>query len=320
MNNRILILIGGILAGGAAVFLFSKPSGEPAPAAAGKPAVAVPQAGPAAPEKKQSAPAPSAAETKTVPATGAWAKLAEKFGMEKTQKAKKISSDVADLIDQGMELANIGAKGSGASSVAEAASREAMRNLATQLGLNEEQQQKAGELIQGAVNERMGAITELASAMRSDPGQMMEMFLAGDALSRQEITQAEYDQMTQPTRTMLENIGGFMMGRPGAGGSQILGDEALTGQLNALLTPEQQTKLGELTTQWTEQAQGRSNRRGGANLPFQNGQIPVMDLDKLDQTVGSVKKMAGAARTMMEAMQGLREANPGLPGTPGAGQ
>jgi hypothetical protein len=308
MNNRILTLIGGIAAGGALVYLLTKPAAAPEAAANSAPtAVASSSAVTPADQKAKPAEGP-AAKPKAAP-TSAWAKLSAKFGEDKTKLSKKISSDLGDVIDEGMELANAMAKNTGAASPAEAASKEALKNLVPQLGLDETQQQKAGDLIQGAVKDRMDAVTQLASAMRAEPEQMMEMFLAGDALSRGEITQGEYDQMTQPTRTMLENIGGFVMGRPGAGpGSQLLGDEAFTKELNGILTPDQQVKLTEISSQWTEQAQTRGGARGG--IPFQSGQIPVMDLEKLDQTVTSVKKMAGAARIMIDAMQGLKQANP----------
>ncbi len=307
MNNRILTLVGGIAAGGALVYFITKPA--PAPDASTNPvAVATSTSSAAVPGETKTKPA-AAPVAKPAAPSGAWAKLSEKFGVEKTKLSKKISSDLGDVIDEGMELANAMAKSTGAATPAEAASKEALKNLTPQLGLDETQQQKAGELIKGAINQRMEAVTQLASAMRSDPEQMMEMFLAGDALSRGEMTQVEYDQTTGPTRTMLENIGGFVMGRPGAGqGAQLLGDEAFTKELNGILTPDQQAKLAEVSSQWTEQAQAQGGKR--PQMPFQNGQIPVMDLEKLDQSVSSVKKMAGAARIMMDAMQGLKQANP----------
>ena len=314
MNNRLLTLIGGIAAGGALVYFITK---QP-PAAAPEAETQVPAVASAAKEEtsasKSTKPAATAPAAKTPPASGgAWARLAEKFGAEKTKLSKKISADLGDVIDSGMELANTMAKNSGAATPEEAASKEALKNLVPQLGLDEAQQEKAAALIQGAVKERMEAVSQLASAMRSEPEQMMEMFLAGDALARKEITQEEYDTMTQPTRTMLENLGGFVMGRPGAGpGSQLLGDEAFTNNLNGILTPEQQGKLTELSTQWTQQAQTRSTS-GRGRMPFQNGNIPVMELEKLDQSVGSVKKMADAAKLMIDAMQGLKQANPNLP-------
>ena len=307
MNNRILFLLGGLVAGGAVVFFLPRPAGESSATAKSSPVVASPTPSTTVAGDKPVASTPVAKQGGA--ATGAWAKLSEKYGAEKAKHAQKISADLGDVIDEGMELANAMAKNTGAASPAEAASKEALKNLVPQLGLDEAQQEKASALITSAINDRMGAVTQLASAMRSDPEPMMEMFLAGDALSREEMTQAEYDQITQPTRTMLANMGGFVMGRPGANG-QLLGDEAFTTQINDILTADQQTKLTELTSQWTQQAQAGAAGRNGGGLPFQNGQIPIMDLAKLDKSVGSVKKLAGAARVMVDAMQGLKDANP----------
>ena len=289
------------------VFFLPRPAGESSAMAKSAPVVASPTPSTTVAGDKPVASTPVAKQG--VAATGAWAKLSEKYGVEKAKHAQKISADLGDVIDEGMELANAMAKNTGAASPAEAASKEALKNLVPQLGLDEAQQEKASALITSAINDRMGAVTQLASAMRSDPEPMMEMFLAGDALSREEMTQAEYDQITQPTRTMLANMGGFVMGRPGANG-QLLGDEAFTTQINDILTADQQTKLTELTSQWTQQAQAGEDGRNGGGLPFQNGQIPILDLAKLDQSVGSVKKLAGAARIMVDAMQGLKDANP----------
>jgi hypothetical protein len=148
----------------------------------------------------------------------------------------------------------------------------------------------------------------------------METFLAGDALARKEIGQDEYDRITQSTRTMLQNVGTFVTGRPGAGGlGQILGDEQTAAQINALLTPEQQATLAEMTAKLAEQAQARQNRRGNPGNPdlqLQNGRIPILELERLDQSVASLEQMAQAARLMMDAMKGLKDAN-AAPGAPG---
>ena len=256
MNNRILFLIGGLAAGGAMVYFLPRPAAETSKVAGPAPAIAAVTPSNTTTEGGAKPAATTPAAKPAGAATGAWAKLAEKYGAEKAKKAQKISADLGDVIDEGMELANVMAKSTGAATPAEAASKEALKNLAPQLGLDEAPQEKASALIASAINDRMGAVTQLASAMRSDPEPMMEMFLAGDALSSGEMSQAEYDQITQPTRTMLANMGGFVMGRPGANG-QLLGDEAFTSQMNGILTPDQQVKLTELTSQWT--------RPGGAD-------------------------------------------------------
>jgi hypothetical protein len=161
----------------------------------------------------------------------------------------------------------------------------------------------------------MAAVTDLTSAMSSEPEQIMEMLLAGDALARNDITRDEYDRITLPTRTMLQNMAGFITGQPGSiGNSQVLMDSETAAQINAILTPEQQNKLAELTASMTQRMQERQNRQAGNATGFQPGQIPIMDLGKMDQAVASMQQMAAAARQMMEAMKGLKEANSNNPG------
>lgn len=262
------------------------------------------------------APSRSATAEAIPPVSGAWARLAAKYGPEKTALSGKITSNLANVIEEGVDLANTAARGGGSGSLAEAASREAMRQLTNRLGLTLEQQQQASALIQTAVVQRVAAVTDLAGAMRAEPERLMETLLAGDALARQQIGQEEYDRLTLETRSMLQNVGGFVTGRPGAGGlAQMLGDEQMVAQFNALLTPDQQGVLAQMMAEANEQAQARQSRRRNNEMLFQNGNIPVMELERLDQSVVSIQQMAEAARMMMDAMKGLKDAN-ALPTNP----
>lgn len=245
-------------------------------------------------------------------APSAWARLAEKYGPEKTALSAKITSNITSVIDQGMELANTWAKNSGSTNIAEAATREILRSATTQLGLNEAQQQQAAVVIHDLISRRMNAVADLTSAMRAEPEQMMDLLLAGDAFARGLITQEQYDQITLPTRTLLQNLGGFITGQqPGATGiAQLVGDEAAAAQLQTILTPEQQATLTEIAAVANQRMQARRARNNNSGFSIQNGQIPVMDLEKLDQSVASVQKLTEAAKLMTEGMKGLREANP----------
>jgi hypothetical protein len=251
----------------------------------------------------------SAGSVAAAPPVSAWARLAEKYGPEKMALSSKITSNLTSVINDGIELANIAARNSGSSSIAEAASKEILRNAAGRLALTEDQQAQAGGVIQSAVNRRLLAVSDLTHAMSTEPTQIMEMLLAGDALARGQLSQADYDNITLPTREMLQNMSSFIIGQPGAGGaSQLLMDAETAAQLNAILTPEQQVKLAEMTATVQQQVLAREAARARSNSPFQIGQIPVMELGQLDQTIGSVQQMAQAARLMMDAMQGLKEA------------
>ncbi len=241
----------------------------------------------------------------------AWARLAQKYGSERTDLSSKITSNLTSVINQGMELANAAASNSGADSVAQAASKEMVRAASGQLGLSDQQQQQAAVVLQSALEKRMAAVTDLAHAMVSEPEPIMELFLAGDALARNEITREEYDLITEQTRTMLQNLSGFVGGRLGAGGpAQLLQDPETSSQLNAILTPDQQVKLAGMAADFEQQVQDRRAARGSSGTLFQGGQVPVMELERLDQSMVALKQMTDAAQLMMGAMKDLRDANP----------
>lgn len=246
------------------------------------------------------------------PQLSAWDKLAQRYGVEKTTLSSKITSNLTTVINDGIQLANSAARAGGSASIAEAASKEMLRNASGQLGLTEEQRQQAAAVLESAVTKRMAAVEDLTHAMSTEPEKIMEMLLAGDALARNQITQEEYDRLTWQTRAMLQQVGGYVAGRPGQNPDpQVLFDSETTAQLNAILTPEQQVKLAEMTAAFAQEVQNRQASRNRSGLPFQQGEIPVMELERLDQTVASVKQMADAARLMLDAMKTMKDANAG---------
>ena len=106
------------------VYFLPRPAGEASVTAKQAPLMAAPTPTTSVASDKPASATPVA---KPAAATGAWAKLAEKYGAEKAKKAQKISADLGDVIDEGMELANAMAKSTGAATPAEAASKEALK-------------------------------------------------------------------------------------------------------------------------------------------------------------------------------------------------
>ncbi|MFM2170561.1 MAG: hypothetical protein RI957_790 [Verrucomicrobiota bacterium] len=233
---------------------------------------------------------------------GAWAKLAEKYGDGRTKLSKKISQDMAGLMKDAMQLADMGAGLAGASSAKELAIKQASDALASRLGLNDEQKTKASAIVEQRVGERMDAVNELAAALESDPSGMMETILAGDALKRGEITQQEYDTIANDTLAVMRNVSGFAFS--GRGGND-LSDPILADQLQSILTPDQQEKLAGIVQKASE-AQAKNPQQ----MPFQNGNLPAMELEKLDQTMASAQKLTTGLKAMMEGLQGMKDLAP----------
>jgi hypothetical protein len=310
MNQKLLMLVAGLLVGGVAVYLVSKPNS--AARMAEPDVVTAPEAGyDSSGDTRVTATPVRMIVTPPAPAApvSAWARLAEKYGPEKTALASKITTDITGMINDGVELARVVARNSGSSNLTEAATKELLRGATRELALTPEQQAQASGFIRQAVEHRVVAVNDLLQAMSSEPEQIMELLLAGDALARQQISPEDYNMMTLATRTMLQQVGGFVTGRPLDGSAQTLIDPVVAAQLNAILTPEQQDKFAQLTATMAERALAREAAQARSGFPFKVGEIPVMELERLDQSVGSVRQMTEAARLMMDAMKGLKDAN-----------
>lgn len=234
----------------------------------------------------------------------AWAKLTEKYGDSRTNLSKKVTEDISKMMDDALDLADMGARLAGGKTAAEMSSDQALAALSRQLDLTDEQKDQAAAIVSKRVSERFEAVREITSAMNEDPCAMMETILAGDAYSRGEISEDEYNGITGETTAMFGNIAGFGMG--GRGGASQLSDPLLAAGLQPILDPAQQQKMAELT----EQAQARSNQGNAGGMPFQNGTLPAMDLEKLDATVQSGRKLTGGLRAMMEGFGELQRAQP----------
>ena len=321
MNRKLAwILAGALMLAAVIVFALRAGSGR-RQADAAAPPPARPAAAPAtqgtAPTRGDAAAAAPAAKPRAR-TQGSWPELAAKYGGSRTNLAKKVATDLADVLDQSLELADMGARMGGSTSAADAASKGMVRGLARRLNLTEDQQAQAEELVRGAVEKRLAAVKDLASSMHGDPGAMMEMFLAGDATARNEMTREEYDEVTGDTRRMLEDVGGFVLGRtPDRLGGPLVGDQQFNQQLADILTAEQQQQLSAYTAeQAAEQAARQENRADRPGLPLQDGSIPAMELEQLDQAVSSAKQMAGGMHQVLEGLQNLQQYQPGAPANP----
>jgi hypothetical protein len=248
---------------------------------------------------------PGSTSSSTRDRDNAWAALKEKYGDGRTKLSKKVSEDMASLIKDAVELTDMGAKLAGETSAKDVAAQGITQALARQLGLSDEQKEKVSALVATRVTERMDAVNELAAAIQSEPTGMMETILAGDAFSRGEITQEEYDAASAETLAVMRNVSGFALGGMGGGGN--LNDPLLAEQLNGVLTPEQQTQLSGIMEKAAARAQN-----GSQQLPFQNGNLPAMEIEKLEQTMLSAQKLTKGIRGMIEGMQGMKELNPQL--------
>ena len=228
--------------------------------------------------------------------------LVERFGEARTGLSKKITNDLAGVFEEAMKIGDMAAKMNGARDMEQSATSQTVARLARELGLSDDQRERATPIIAAEVRRRFDAVRELTSDMKSNPEPIMELFLYGDALAREDITDDEYQHATAGTRVMLEDATANIMGRRPQSPIPFAGDEEFLGEIAVILTPEQRS---EFTTMIDTPPESPRSGRGPGNLPFQDG-VPVMEIERLDQTVTSARSMTSGLQQMLQGLDGLQ--------------
>jgi len=171
--------------------------------------------------------------------------------------------------------------------------------LSDKLALTDEQQDKAAGIYREFQKREIVKSKESIEQLKKDPTAIMRLMLASDAHSRGEMEQEEYDQLQQTNADYLKDTIN-PLDRNNFRGGQPMKDEKFRSEFEAILDPAQAETF---TTASTEQAAKEQEDRSLNTLP-------AMDLEKMDQTVTSAKKMTTGLKSMMEGMGGLQDLGP----------
>lgn len=231
----------------------------------------------------------------------ALAQLTEKYGDGRTKLSQKITQDMVDLMKDAMQLADMGAALGGSTSAKELQIKQTTDALASRLKLTDEQKTEVSAIVAKRVEQRAAAALELAASLEKNPTSMMETILAGDAYKRGELAEEEYKAISQQTLDSMKQVSGFAIS--GRGGND-LSDSVLAEQLGPILEPSQQEQLDGIVQKAADAPPSPQQ------LPLQNGNLPAMEIEKLDQTMVSAKKLTTGLKAMMEGFQGMKELTP----------
>jgi hypothetical protein len=238
--------------------------------------------------------------------------LVSEYGAVRTAMARQVSENVVSLLDDAIAMGEMMTSGAGQ---AFGGSRGMMRGGLGRIGieLNEEQEAKAMELYTEFQKRELDRSREAVESLRKDPSALMELFLAGDAKERGDLTDEEFAMIRDNAAANLEGVinpldrNNFRGGRP-------LQDEQLMQEFSALLDDEQGA---------TFEAFMDEQEANAAENPAQDGNIsniPTMELDTLDEAVTGAKKMTSGFRSVMEGMGSLQQLQPQIERQEGDGE
>lgn len=233
------------------------------------------------------------------------AELIAKYGESRTNLSKHVATNVIGLLEDAVEMGEMAASGK-LGGMMRGGRGEGLRfglgSLNGKLQLTEEQQTKATELYGEFQKRELEKSKATIEDLKKDPTTLSRLFLAADAYKRGDITEDEYKQLQTANGDQLKGVIN-PLDRKNFMGGQPLQDDTFSQSFQGLLTPEQTEIFNESAEDRKSQAEQTKNESDITNLP-------VMELEKLDETVASARKMTSGIKQMMEGMGGLQDLAP----------
>ena len=288
-----------LLAGAGTVALINRDKEAPAPAAADK--------GGSSPSSTASALAPvesvgTRADRNKPRDPAANPDFIAKYGEARTNLSKHVATNLISLLEDAVAMGEMAVSGEmgNAFGGGRGGLRAGLgRELNEQLKLTDEQQEKAGEIYKEYQKRELAKSKESIERLKKDPQALMQLMLASDAHSRGEMPQEEYDRVqasiAEDLKTTINPLD-----RENFRGGQPMKDATFTSEFQAILDPEQAATFASAASEQQSQA---AEDRSINNLPS-------MELEKMDQTVTSAKKLTTGLKSMMEGMGGLQDLGP----------
>lgn len=289
-----------LLAGAGTVALINRDKEAPAPATADKGGVSTSSSSPSGLAPVE--PAIARAERNKPRDPAANPDFIAKYGEARTNLSKHVATNLISLLEDAVAMGEMAV--SGEMGNAFGGPRGGLRmglggKLNDDLKLTDEQQEQAAAIYKEYQKRELAKSKESIEKLKKDPQALMQMMLASDAHSRGEIPQEEYDRIQA---SISEDLKGTInpLDRQNFRGGQPMKDSAFTSEFQAILDPDQTATFAAAAT---EQQSKEDDDRSMNNLPS-------MELEKMDQTVASAKKMTTGLRSMMEGMGGLQDLGP----------
>jgi len=292
-----------VLAGAGTYALIKSKDDSAAAAATGNATGSAASSAAAAPELKPVDAAAAERNSRTKPRDPADnPDFVSKYGESRTKLSKHIATNVISLLEDAVAMGEMATSGEAGNAFGgpRGGLRMGLGGLTNDLKLTDEQQDQAAAFYKEYQKREIEKSKASIERLKKDPTALMQMMLASDAHTRGEMSEDEYKQLQASNE---ENLKGTInpLDRNNFRGGQPMKDEAFRKDLQTLLDPTQtETFQAAAAKQETESAE--DDRSLAA--------FPSMELEKLDQTVTSAKKMTTGIKSMMEGMGGLQDLGP----------
>ncbi len=308
--NKTLVAAVGvlILAGATALILLNENSGTVKPAdgsSAGnrKAAAANPGSGQTGDNPAR---ASERVRTRQAPANAA---LVAKYGEARTNLSKHVSGNIVGIMEDAVRMGEMMTTGLGGG-FGDGLGM-ALGKLNGELQLTPDQRVKAAALFKAYQQRQTERSRAAVERLKQDPTSLMKLMLASDSSARGEMTDEDYKGLqTAAGKDLMGVIN--PLDRKNVGGGSPLRDPDFVVGFKAILDPTQSEQLAATMTQRQAEAGSDPNAVPGVEEGNIAG-LPKMELEKVDQSIESARKITTGIRTMMDGLGGLRDMMPPPP-------
>jgi hypothetical protein len=240
--------------------------------------------------------------------TSATADLEAEYGKARVALSRQVSSNVIGIMEDAVQMGEIMNTTQGAGFGGGLGG--ALGRLNGELQLTKEQRSKANSIYREYMQRKNEYSKAAVARMNNDPRSLMKLALASDSNARGEMTDAEYKMVQSEVSGDLTGIIN-PLDRKNFGGGSPLRDPQFVSDLRNLLDSEQAGKLD------AAMAQRQSDASSDPNMPpgVEEGNIAglqKMELEQLDKSIESARKVTTGIKSMMEGMGGLRDMMPSM--------
>lgn len=225
--------------------------------------------------------------------------LVESYGDARTKLARNVSENVVGLLDDVISMGEMMMGGeSGAQwNRGDWQVRRLLRG--TEIELTDEQRERANQLLADYRQRELERTKNAVSQLREDPTPLMGLLLAGDARSRDELSEADYASLQQANAEALGDIIN-PLDRNNFRGGQPLEDDTFRRDFESLLEPDQAQAFRE-AQQADDPGEAAESAPSNTNITA----MPVMDLESADEAIRSTRQMTAGFKQVMEGMGNL---------------
>lgn len=236
------------------------------------------------------------------------AELVAQYGESRTNLSKHASANVVGILDDAVQMGEMMISGQGGGFGRGNGLGMALGALNGELAMTPEQNDKALAILNAHQRRKVTEQKDAMSRLQKDPTPLMKLILASDASFRGELPDEGYKLVQKEIGKELQGVINPLDRKNFGGGSPLRDPEFVAG-LRGILDPGQVEKLDSTMTQRQADAQTDPGYIPGVGEGNIAG-LPKMELEKLDLSIESARKVTTGIKSMMDGMSGLKDLIP----------